>query len=86
MLLAAHSMGAWVAMETVKSLRSVDRLVDRIGEVELRGTVDVLGGTMLFPSIVNIAKSKNGRVVTVCGKFLFPWVVGGGFFDADSSW
>lgn len=65
-LLATHSMGSWVAMETVRSLRSVDRLVNRIGEGEwgIRCTVDVLGGTMLFPSIVDIAKSKNGRVVT----------------------
>jgi len=66
--LAAHSMGAWVSMEMVRSLRSIDRLVDRIGEGEwgIRSTVDVLGGTLLFPSIVDIAKSKNGRAVTVC--------------------
>ena len=67
-LLAAHSMGAWVAMEMVRSLRSIDRLVSRIGDGEwgIRSTVAVLGGTLLFPSIVDIAKSRNGRVVTVC--------------------
>ncbi|KAF8431503.1 hypothetical protein BGX38DRAFT_1228709 [Terfezia claveryi] len=65
-LLAAHSMGAWVSMEMVKSLRSNDRLVDRTGQEEwgIRSTLDVLGGTLMFPSIMDIAKSKNGRVVT----------------------
>lgn len=61
-LLAAHSMGAWVSMEMVKSLGSNDRLVDQ-EEWGIRSTVDVLGGTLMFPSIVDIAKSKNGRVV-----------------------
>ncbi|KAF8430342.1 hypothetical protein EV426DRAFT_581091 [Tirmania nivea] len=65
-LLAAHSMGAWVAMEMVKYLRSVDRLVYRTGEGEwgIRSTVDMLGGALLFPSMVDIAKSKNGKVFT----------------------
>jgi len=67
-LLAAHSLGAWVVMEMLKSLKSVDRLVDRLGEGEwgIRCTVDVLGGALLFPTVVDIAKSKNGRMAMVC--------------------
>jgi pimeloyl-ACP methyl ester carboxylesterase len=48
-VLAAHSMGAWVAMEMVAGMRG--------------GEVDIRGGLMLFPTVMDIAESPQGRLM-----------------------
>ena len=52
-ILIGHSVGAYIAMELLRRHR--ERCSD----------FDVVGGIMLFPTVVDIAKSAAGRKLTV---------------------
>lgn len=71
-LLVAHSMGCWVSMQLLSLLQRKERLADRTGGSDwmpywhgLNG-IQVIGGALMFPTVVNIAESQNGRIATVC--------------------
>lgn len=80
-ILMGHSVGAYIAMETLRVLgerREKKRLVGGGGggggEGEGDGESDgdggdepeVFGGVMLFPTVVDIAKSPSGKILSVC--------------------
>ncbi|KAH8433233.1 uncharacterized protein LDX57_010867 [Aspergillus melleus] len=57
-ILIGHSVGAYIAMEVLRRHREGsqgDRPVD----------FDIIGGTLLFPTVVDIAKSPSGQKLTV---------------------
>lgn len=58
-ILIGHSVGAYIAMEVLRRHREgsqSDRPVD----------FDIIGGVMLFPTVVDIAKSPSGQKLAVC--------------------
>lgn len=60
-IIAGHSVGAFIAMEVLRILgeRRKKRGVGRYGGVEIRG------GLMLFPTVMEIAKSPSGKILSV---------------------
>lgn len=60
-ILIGHSVGAYVAMEILRRWR----------EEKDDGTMEIIGGIMLFPTVVDIAKSISGRKLTVRMSFTF---------------
>lgn len=59
-IIAGHSVGAFIAMEVLRVLGEQRK------KQGSRGGIDVIGGVMLFPTIVDIAKSPSGRLLSVC--------------------
>jgi hypothetical protein len=61
-IIAGHSVGAFIAMEVLRILgeRRKRRIVKRDERVE------IFGGIMLFPTIMEIAKSPSGKILSVC--------------------
>lgn len=58
-VLVGHSVGSYIAMEVLRRHR----------ETPASGTdFDIAGGVMLFPTVVDIAKSPAGRKLTVSGR------------------
>ncbi|KAL7267349.1 hypothetical protein RUND412_010067 [Rhizina undulata] len=57
-VVVGHSVGAFVALEVVKCIG------ERRREGWSGGEVNVIGGVMLFPTIVDIALSPKGRMLT----------------------
>lgn len=64
-ILVGHSVGAYIAMEILRRHR--ERSDARAG-VD-KADFDIVGGIMLFPTVVDIAKSPSGQKLTVS---LFP--------------
>lgn len=58
-IIAGHSVGAFIAMEVLRILGEQRK------KQGSRGGIEVIGGIMLFPTIVDIAKSPNGRLLAV---------------------
>jgi pimeloyl-ACP methyl ester carboxylesterase len=52
-IIVAHSMGAYIALEVIRRLR------------EENSDVEVVCGILLFPTIVDIARSPNGMLLSV---------------------
>ncbi|EEQ29537.1 hypothetical protein McanCB56680_006101 [Microsporum canis] len=74
-IVMGHSVGAYIAMEIMRRRREKAGLQKRMGMsdgvLEQTASVegdrlglDIIGGIMLFPTVVDIAKSPNGRVLT----------------------
>ena len=61
-VLMGHSVGAYVAMEILRRWRD-GRRVEEKGDAD---EMEIIGGIMLFPTVVDIAKSASGRKMTVC--------------------
>lgn len=59
MIIAGHSVGAFIAMEVLRILGEQRK------KQGSRGGIEVIGGIMLFPTIVDIAKSPSGRLLAV---------------------
>lgn len=57
-VLVGHSVGTYIAMEILRRHRENNRpeAID----------LDIIGGIMLFPTVVDIAKSPAGQKLTVC--------------------
>lgn len=60
-IIAGHSVGAFIALEVLRVL--CEQRKKRRGS-RARGT-EIIGGIMLFPTIVDIAKSPSGRLLSV---------------------
>lgn len=57
-ILMGHSVGAYIAMELLRRHREGDA---KVGQ----GQMDITGAVLLFPTVVDIAKSPSGRKATV---------------------
>jgi hypothetical protein len=68
-ILVGHSVGAYIAMEILRRHRERSDARARAGAD--RADFDIVGGIMLFPTVVDIAKSPSGQKLTV--SFL-PWL------------
>lgn len=62
-----------MAMEIMRRRREKAGLQRQIQTHDVNGNgdtnglgLDIIGGIMLFPTVVDIAKSPNGRILTVC--------------------
>lgn len=70
-ILIGHSVGAYLAMEVLRRhrerqnalLRETEKEKEKDTEAETE--FDIIGGVMLFPTVVDIAKSKAGRKLSV---------------------
>ncbi|PGH01988.1 hypothetical protein GX51_04920 [Blastomyces parvus] len=60
-ILIGHSVGAYVAMEIIRRHRESNTLASK-GDDD--GAMDIIGGILLFPTVVDIAKSSSGRKLT----------------------
>ncbi|EFR04343.1 hypothetical protein MGYG_07352 [Nannizzia gypsea CBS 118893] len=73
-IVMGHSVGAYMAMEIMRRRREKAGLQRRVDGVVPQSTgangggdelgLDIIGGILLFPTVVDIAKSPNGRVLT----------------------
>ena len=64
-ILMGHSVGTYIAMEVIRRHRerSPSAPID----------FDIIGGVMLFPTVMDIAKSPAGKHLTVCSSSSFPF-------------
>lgn len=69
-ILVGHSVGAYIAMEILRRHRERADARARAGAGSPE--FDIVGGIMLFPTVVDIAKSPSGQKLTV-SLFLFRW-------------
>lgn len=60
-ILMGHSVGAYLAMEILRRHRERQKAAPATAV-----DFDIIGGVMLFPTVVDIAKSQSGRKLTVC--------------------
>lgn len=60
-ILMGHSVGAYLAMEVLRRHRERQKAAPATAV-----DFDIIGGVMLFPTVVDIAKSQSGRKITVC--------------------
>lgn len=75
-VLMGHSVGAYIAMEVVRRHREASSNMncrahpgsDSVEESHAAHPVDfdIVGGVMLFPTVVDIAHSPSGQKLTVC--------------------
>ncbi|OAL73076.1 hypothetical protein A7D00_2849 [Trichophyton violaceum] len=71
-IVMGHSVGAYMAMEIMRHRREnaglqrkLQTTRDANGNGDTNGLgLDIIGGIMLFPTVVDIAKSPNGRILT----------------------
>ncbi|KAF4236755.1 hypothetical protein CNMCM8980_007060 [Aspergillus fumigatiaffinis] len=61
-ILVGHSVGAYIAMEILRRHRERSDARARAGAD--RADFDIVGGIMLFPTVVDIAKSSSGQKLT----------------------
>ncbi|PKX97045.1 bifunctional triacylglycerol lipase/ester hydrolase [Aspergillus novofumigatus IBT 16806] len=64
-ILVGHSVGAYIAMEILRRHRERSDARARTGAGADRADFDIVGGIMLFPTVVDIAKSPSGRKLTL---------------------
>ncbi|KAJ9195938.1 hypothetical protein DTO166G4_6295 [Paecilomyces variotii] len=62
-ILIGHSVGAYIAMEILRRHREEEKMGD--GEAaEEEGPFDIVGAVLLFPTVIDIAKSAAGKRLT----------------------
>ncbi|KAF7156053.1 hypothetical protein CNMCM5623_009195 [Aspergillus felis] len=61
-ILVGHSVGAYIAMEILRRHR--ERSDAKAGAGAAKADFDIVGGIMLFPTVVDIAKSPSGQKLT----------------------
>jgi len=64
-ILIGHSVGAYIAMEILRRHREEEKMGDGEAEEE-EGPFDIIGAVLLFPTVIDIAKSAAGKRLTVC--------------------
>lgn len=68
-ILVGHSVGAYIAMEVLRRHREGEHKESDNGAISTSESADVdfdiIGGVMLFPTVVDIAKSPSGVKLTV---------------------
>jgi pimeloyl-ACP methyl ester carboxylesterase len=62
-ILVGHSVGSYIAMEILRRHRERSDAKARAGAD--KADFDIVGGIMLFPTVVDIAKSPSGQKLTV---------------------
>ncbi|KAL1953821.1 hypothetical protein VTO42DRAFT_2116 [Malbranchea cinnamomea] len=62
-ILVGHSVGAYVAMEILRRRRETEK--GAMAEDGDYAPMEIIGGVMLFPTIVDIAKSSAGKRLTL---------------------
>lgn len=72
-LLVAHSVGCWVSMQLLSLIQNKEGQAGLVGEGDWHGlsSIQVMGGALVFPTLVDIAASRNGRVATVCINYFY---------------
>lgn len=70
-ILIGHSVGAYIAMEILRRHR--EGRVEVEGEKDADAAFDIVGGILLFPTVVDIAKSVAGRRIAVCAFSFFSF-------------
>lgn len=67
-ILIGHSVGAYIAMEILRrhreGIKQKGASADT-GGAGIGATMDIVGGILLFPTVVDIAQSSSGRKLTV---------------------
>ncbi|QSS55664.1 esterase/lipase superfamily domain-containing protein [Histoplasma capsulatum var. duboisii H88] len=66
-ILIGHSVGAYIAMEILRRHREGIRQNGAFADTGVAGigaTMDIVGGILLFPTVVDIAQSSSGRKLT----------------------
>lgn len=72
-VLVGHSVGAYIAMEILRRHREAAFNPTAVEQLESSNSskasagFDIIGGIMLFPTVVDIAASPSGRKLTVRG-------------------
>ena len=61
-ILIGHSVGAYTAMEVLRRHREKRKLPSD----DINDRTDIVAGILLFPTVMDIAKSPSGRILTVC--------------------
>lgn len=70
-ILVAHSVGSYIAMEILRRHQEKRKMPPH--DVNDAGhRVDIVAGVLLFPTVVDIAKSPSGRILTVCLLYCNP--------------
>lgn len=75
-ILMGHSVGAYITMEIMRRRREKLKIAEKLCvggtprssdeyDYNYDDGIDVIGGVLLFPTVVDIAKSPNGRTLTV---------------------
>ncbi|KAL4737884.1 hypothetical protein BDV11DRAFT_146461 [Aspergillus similis] len=81
-ILIGHSVGTYIAMEILRRHRERQNTPSDDGDVEV--DFEIAGGIMLFPTVLDIAKSPSGRKLTFLLRIipqlalmvsLFAWVL-----------
>lgn len=67
-VLVGHSVGAYIAMELVRRHREA---ADRTASADF----DIVGGVMLFPTVVEIALSPSGQKLTVGSIYFYQILI-----------
>lgn len=80
-VLMGHSVGAYVAMEILRRWRDGRTIGEKKDGAD---EMDVIGGIMLFPTVVDIAKSASGRKLTVCIWDISIWVTVADFAPCEA--
>lgn len=68
-ILVGHSVGAYIAMEILRRHREGRRADD--DGYDAAFAFDIVGAVLLFPAVVDIAKSTAGRRLSVCAFFFY---------------
>ena len=64
-ILIGHSVGSYIAMEVLRRHRERQKTKTTTSRVAEGVEFDIIGGVMLFPTVVDIAKSPAGERLTV---------------------
>ena len=68
-ILIGHSVGSYIAMEVLRRHRERQKTKTKIKTDQVieqkQAEFDIIGGVMLFPTVVDIAKSPSGEKLTV---------------------
>ncbi|RJE18970.1 hypothetical protein PHISCL_08692 [Aspergillus sclerotialis] len=63
-ILIGHSVGSYIAMEVLRRHRESQKIERGVSETDEEGGFEIIGGIMLFPTVVDIAKSPSGVKLT----------------------
>ncbi|KAL3469262.1 hypothetical protein BJX99DRAFT_268439 [Aspergillus californicus] len=64
-ILIGHSVGAYIAMEVLRRHRENQQQYTKAGSKAAADGFEITGGIMLFPTVMDIAKSPSGQKLTL---------------------
>lgn len=68
-ILIGHSIGTWLALQSIAWSKNASRSTSHDSAQPSLKSSELIGGVLLFPTIVDIAKSPNGLAAGVCSTF-----------------